>query len=132
MLGKGSFARVYLVTSRTSGEKFAVKTFERDIFSSNRRKNFMERVQREILIHERLSMLAHKNIIKFCSSFETASFVFMKLELAELRTLKEVSKKRVTVTEVEARYYFTQIAVGLNFLSEKRILHRDIKLANLS
>ena len=76
-------------------------------------------------------MLAHKNIIKFCSSFETASFVFMKLELAELRTLKEVSKKRVTVTEVEARYYFTQIAAGMKFLSDNKILHRDIKLGNL-
>ena len=60
-------------------------------------------------------MLAH---IQFRSSFETASFVFMRLELAELRSRREVSITRVTVTEAEARYYVTQIAPGLKFLSE--------------
>ena len=39
--------------------------------------------------------------------------------------------KRVTVTEAEARYYFTQIAAGIKFLSDIEILHRYIKLANL-
>ena len=57
LLGKGSFARVYLVTARNSGEKFAVKTIQRELFASSRRKNFMEKVQLEIRIHERLSML---------------------------------------------------------------------------
>ena len=88
----------------------------------------MKEVNREITLHERL---AHKNIIKMCSSFETASFVFIRLELAELGTLKDVSMKRVTVTEAEARYYFTQIAGGMKFLRDSKILHRDIKLGNL-
>ena len=90
-----------------------------------------DKVDLEINLHERLSIHGHKNIIKFIRSFEIPNFVLMVLELAELKTLKEVSIKRVTITEAEARYYFTLIAVGLKFLSDKRILHRDIKLDNL-
>ena len=131
MLGKGSFARAYLLTNRFNGEKFAVKSIRREIFSSNKKKNQMKNVQREIKLHQRLSKLDHKNIIKFYSYFETPSFVFLVLELAELRTLKDVTTKRGTVTEPEATYYFTQIAAGLKFLGDNKIIHRDLKLGNL-
>ena len=90
-----------------------------------------EKIDLEIRLHQLLSNQAHKNIIKFIKSFETSSFVFLVLELAQLKTLKEVSTRRVTVTEAEARYYFTQIAAGMKFLWENKILHRDIKLSNL-
>ena len=123
-LGKGSFARVYLLKERIGEGKFAVKTFCKELF----KEGFMETVKREMSLHQRL---AHKNIIKFHNSFETDKFLFMVLEWAQLKTLKEVSIKRVTVTEAEARYYFCQIAAGLKYLSDKKILHRDIKLANL-
>ena len=51
--------------------------------------------------------------LKFIKSFETSSFVFLVLEL---RTLKEVSLKCVSVTEAEVRYDVTQIAAGMKFL----------------
>ena len=91
-----------------------------------------EKIDLEIRLHQLLSNQAHKNIIKFIKSFETSSFVFLVLELAQLKTLKEVSTRRVTVAEAEARYYFTQIAAGMKFLWDNKILHRDIKLSNLS
>ena len=39
--------------------------------------------------------------------------------------------KCVSVTEAEARYDVTQIAAGMKFLWDNKILHRDIKLSNL-
>ena len=105
-----------------------MKTVCKELLVSKKNK---EKVDLEINLHERLSIDGHKNIIKFIRSFEIPNFVLMVLELAELKTLKEVSIRRVTITEAEARYYFTQIAAGLKFLSDNRILHRDIKLGNL-
>ena len=131
LLGKGSFARVYLVSSRISDDKLAVKTIYRDLFTTNKKRNLMKKVEGEIEVHRRLSELGHKNIIKFYNSFETPNHVFIVLEWAELKTLKEVSIKRQTVTEAETRYYFTQVAAGLKFLGDQKILHRDIKLGNL-
>ena len=92
------------------------------------KKKKKEKVELEISLLEQLSIKAHKNIIRLIKSFETPNFIFLILELAELKTLKEVSSRRVSVTEAEARYYFTQIAAGLQFLG---ILYRDIKLSNL-
>ena len=63
LLGKGAFARVYLLQERINGQKFAVKAFCRELFPSNKRQNFIEEVEREMNLHQRLS--AHKNIIKF-------------------------------------------------------------------
>ena len=129
LLGRGAFACVYLITDSISGEKSAVKTFYKDQLV--KKKLRMEKFKSEMNLHERLSLSANKNILKFKTSFENSKFSYMVLEWAELKTLKEVSIKRITITEAEARYYFTQIAAGLKFLSDQKILHRDIKLGNL-
>ena len=53
--------------------------------------------------------------LKFIKSFENSSCVFLVRELAQLRTVKEVSVS-VTEAEAEARRDVTQIAAGMKFL----------------
>ena len=61
------------------------------------------KLQAAILTREAMAMILDMRMVrlKFIKSFENSSFVFLVLELAWLRTLKEVS---VSVTEAEARY----------------------------
>ena len=61
------------------------------------------KLQAAILTREAMAMILDMRMVrlKFIKSFENSSFVFLVLELARLRTLKEVS---VSVTEAEARY----------------------------
>lgn len=40
-------------------------------------------------------------------------------------------KRRKAVTEAEARYYMRQIITGCLYLHNNRVIHRDLKLANL-
>ena len=42
-----------------------------------------------------------------------------------------VKAKGGSLTEAEARYYITQLAVGLKALFDIHIIHRDIKPENL-
>ena len=43
----------------------------------------------------------------------------------------ELHKRRRAITEVEARYFTKQIVAGTQYLHEKKIIHRDLKLGNL-
>ena len=45
--------------------------------------------------------------------------------------MMELSKRRRTVTEPEARYFCYQIVSAVDFLHRNKIIHRDLKLGNL-
>lgn len=43
----------------------------------------------------------------------------------------ELHKRRKALTEAEVRYYARQILLGVIYLHQHRIIHRDLKLGNL-
>jgi polo-like kinase 1 len=45
--------------------------------------------------------------------------------------MMELHKRRKALTEAEVRYYARQILLGVLYLHEHRIIHRDLKLGNL-
>jgi polo-like kinase 1 len=45
--------------------------------------------------------------------------------------MRELHKRRKALIEAEVRYYVRQILLGVIYLHEHRIIHRDLKLGNL-
>lgn len=43
----------------------------------------------------------------------------------------ELHKRRKAVTEPEARYFMHQLLLGVQYLHENKMIHRDLKLGNL-
>ena len=43
----------------------------------------------------------------------------------------ELHKRRKAVTEPEARYFMHQLLLGVKYLHENKMIHRDLKLENL-
>ena len=43
----------------------------------------------------------------------------------------ELHKRRKAVTEPEARYFMRQILLGVQYLHDAKIIHRDLKLGNI-
>ena len=58
-------------------------------------------------------------------------FVYIIMELCRRRSLMELHKRRKAITEPETRYFMNQILLGVKYLHDKKIIHRDLKLGNI-
>lgn len=126
-LGKGGFAKCYEVTSdKLNGASLACKIVNKNMLVKHHHR---DKMAQEIMIHRTLK---HANIVGFHSYFEDDNFVYIVLELCEKKSLMELSKRRKTITEPEARYFLIQICEAVRYLHEdKKIIHRDLKLGNI-
>ena len=87
-----------------------------------------EKMAQEITLHKTLS---HKYVVKLNSFFEDTNFVYIILELCRRRSLMELHKRRKAITEPETRYFMNQILLGVKYLHNQKIIHRDLKLGNI-
>ncbi|XP_022204499.1 serine/threonine-protein kinase PLK1 [Nilaparvata lugens] len=122
LLGKGSFAKCYLSEEVETGRLFAVKVISSLI---SRNKNY---ISKEIAIY---SLLYHKNIVNFKTSFTDNTNFYIVLELCSNGSLSQLMKRRNQLTLVEARYMLNQILSGVQYLHSKYIVHGDLKLENI-
>ncbi|PAA47652.1 hypothetical protein BOX15_Mlig020116g1 [Macrostomum lignano] len=79
-----------------------------------------------------LSMLDHPNIIGYFDSFEEDGVLLIEMEYADGGTLAQyLSDCREPLSEKDALYYFQQIVSAIHHFHSHKILHRDLKTANI-
>jgi serine/threonine-protein kinase ULK/ATG1 len=73
--------------------------------------------------------LYHPNIVRIYSSFRQQDFFYIVMEYAGHRSLDDVA---LPITEsIQAAGMVLQITLALRHLQRLKIVHRDIKLANI-
>ncbi|KAI8061310.1 kinase-like domain-containing protein [Thamnidium elegans] len=123
-LGVGAFAKVYRI--KTQDETlFAAKIVSK---LSLKPEKIKKKLFAEINIHR---VLKHDYIVKFHSCFEDKLNIYLVLELCKNGTLSNMLRARKVLTEDEVRFYMGQILSALRYMSDNRILHRDLKLGNV-
>ena len=125
ILGNGAFGKVYEVICEWSNKKYACKEIP---IKTNHRHYELDDILREINI---LKSLNHPNILKYIHSFNDSKNIYILTELCENKTLRNLLKKRGTLTELEIQYYAIQMISALKYLNDENIYHRDLKLSNI-
>jgi serine/threonine-protein kinase Chk2 len=145
-LGKGHFATVYLCAERSTGDKYAVKVFERRLNDSQKSQSNAA-LQQEIAL---LMGVHHPNLLCLKESFDESNGAYLVLELAPEGELFNWIVSNQKMTEDETRGVFRQLFDGLKYLvwiskvhmhslnlqlmccqHERGIVHRDIKPENI-
>ncbi|XP_013806182.1 serine/threonine-protein kinase Nek11 [Apteryx mantelli] len=130
-LGNGSFGSVYLVSDKKAkqGEEFKVL---KEISVGNLKPNETVEANLEAQL---LSKLDHPAIVKFYASFvERDSFCIITehCEGGDLDfKIQEYKESGKIFTQRQIIEWFIQLLLGVNYIHERRILHRDLKAKNI-
>lgn len=124
-IGEGGMANVYLAQDTILDRKVAVKVLRGDLSSDDK---FIRRFQREALS---VSNLSHPNIVEVYDVGEEDGQHYIVMEYIEGKTLKQLLKKRESLTLTEVIDIMTQLTDGISHAHESYIIHRDIKPQNI-
>ncbi|KAI1316572.1 hypothetical protein EDD11_009837 [Mortierella claussenii] len=160
-IGKGAFGKVHLGIDETTGVAYAVKEFSKSKLRKKDKANLfklgprgrgrgargpaapsptstaesspLDLIRGEIAI---LKKLHHPNIVKLYEVLDVATddSMYMVFEFCERGVLMPVSlttKYEHVFSDEECRDVFQQIVLGIEYLHEHDIIHRDIKPDNL-
>uniref|UniRef100_A0A2D4ITI1 Serine/threonine-protein kinase Nek4 n=1 Tax=Micrurus lemniscatus lemniscatus TaxID=129467 RepID=A0A2D4ITI1_MICLE len=127
VVGKGSYGEVSLVRHRHDGKQYVIKRLNLKHAASRERKAAEQEAQL-------LSQLKHPNIITYRESWEgDDGLLYIVMGFCEggdlYHKLKE--QKGQLLPESQVVEWLVQIAMALQYLHEKHILHRDLKTQNV-
>ncbi|XP_006169368.1 serine/threonine-protein kinase Nek4 isoform X2 [Tupaia chinensis] len=127
VVGKGSYGEVTLVKHRRDGRQYVIKKLNLRNASNRERRAAEQEAQL-------LSQLKHPNIVTYKESWEGGDgLLYIVMGFCEggdlYRKLKE--RKGQLLPESQVVEWFVQIAMALQYLHEKHILHRDLKTQNV-
>nr|XP_037859727.1 serine/threonine-protein kinase Nek4 isoform X5 [Chlorocebus sabaeus] len=127
VVGQGSYGEVTLVKHRRDGKQYVIKKLNLRNASSRERRAAEQEAQL-------LSQLKHPNIVTYKESWEGGDgLLYIVMGFCEggdlYRKLKE--QKGQLLPENQVVEWFVQIAMALQYLHEKHILHRDLKTQNV-
>jgi len=123
-LGKGAFSIVKVVTNRDTEEKFAVKIMKTGMGG----KADLADVLRELNV---LREVKHDNIMNYVAAFGEEDKIYVVTELLKGGELMDYLMDKGTYTEEEAQICFKQLLAALEYIHNKGIIHRDLKLENM-
>lgn len=123
ILGNGSFGTVALCRDNAYKEEVRKAVKVVPAMYSNKKV-----VLQEVFNHRRLR---HPHVIQFSKVLGFTGKIGIVMEHANHGTLFEYVKERHKLHESEARFFFQQLVIAVDYCHRKGIANRDIKLDNI-
>uniref|UniRef100_A0A8C1LN47 Serine/threonine-protein kinase Nek4 n=1 Tax=Cyprinus carpio TaxID=7962 RepID=A0A8C1LN47_CYPCA len=127
VVGKGSYGEVNLVRHKSDRKQYVIKKL--NLKTSSRRERRAAEQEAQLL-----SQLKHPNIVTYRESWEGEDCqLYIVMGFCEGGDLYHRLKqqKGELLPERQVVEWFVQIAMALQYLHEKHILHRDLKTQNI-
>ncbi|KAI0220917.1 Protein kinase C iota type [Lamellibrachia satsuma] len=126
VIGRGSYAKVFVVEQRRTKRLYAMKVIKKELVNDD---EDIDWVQTEKHVFEVASN--HPFLVGLHSCFQTPSRLFFVIEFVNGGDLMFHMQRQRRLPEEHARFYAAEICLALNFLHEKGIIYRDLKLDNV-
>ncbi|XP_058979730.1 atypical protein kinase C-like isoform X1 [Musca domestica] len=126
VIGRGSYAKVLMVELKKTRRIYAMKVIKKALVTDD---EDIDWVQTEKHVFETASN--HPFLVGLHSCFQTPSRLFFVIEFVRGGDLMYHMQRQRRLPEEHARFYAAEISLALNFLHEKGIIYRDLKLDNV-
>ncbi|XP_033823138.1 serine/threonine-protein kinase Nek4 [Periophthalmus magnuspinnatus] len=127
VVGRGSYGEVHLVKHKTDRKQYVIKKLNLKTSSKRERRSAEQEAQL-------LSQLQHPNIVTYRESWEGEDcLLYIVMGFCEGGDLYHRLKqqKGELLPERQVVEWFVQIAMALQYLHDRNILHRDLKTQNI-
>ena len=126
MIGRGSYAKVFLAEYKRTGKCYAMKVIKKSMVNDD---EDIDWVQTEKHVFEQATN--HPFLVGLHSCFQTESRLFFVIEYLCGGDLMYHMQRKRRLPEDHARFYAAEISIALDFLHSRGIIYRDLKLDNV-
>ncbi|KFK38038.1 hypothetical protein AALP_AA3G062200 [Arabis alpina] len=130
LIGSGAFGRVYMGMNLDSGELLAIKQvlIAPNSASKEKTQGHIRELEEEVQL---LKNLSHPNIVRYLGTVRESDSLNILMEFVPGGSISSLLEKFGSFPEPVIIMYTKQLLLGLEYLHENGIMHRDIKGANI-
>jgi serine/threonine protein kinase len=125
LLGQGGMGRVFLARDSRLNRLVALKVLSRERMNNPRA---VARFRREARVG---AQLQHENLVRIYDEGETAGHLYLVMEYIDGKTAGHLIAERGPIPAGIAARIARQVALGLEHIAQKGLLHRDVNPQNI-
>lgn len=125
VIGRGYYGKVMLVSKKTTGEKYAIKSVKKSTLQQAGKINTIIS-ERNILFKSNFEF-----IVKIKFAFQNDKKFYIGMEYVSGGELFRLLDSCIRLSRDDAKLYVAEIALALDYLHSIGVIYRDLKLENI-